>query len=133
MRDLGCSHIQGFIYGKGASAAEVRARFAEEGLDAKTNGFKSSREPRISMLRSVVLHHDGQRYVGRIRNISSGGAMIEGLWNVPEGTPFLIELGSGLTVEATARWSVEDRMGVRFECPIDLRMVQSAVPVRLAG
>ncbi len=133
VRSLGCSQIQGFIYGKAASAGEVSQRFAEHGTDVKANGFKSSRSSRISMLRSVGLVHDGQRYVARVRNISSGGAMIEGLWNVPEGTAFGIELADGLAVEAVARWSVDDRMGVRFEHPIDLRMVQSAAPVRLAG
>ena len=70
----------------------------------------------MSMLRSVAIHHQGQRYVGRVRNISAGGAMIE-----------------GLTIEAVARWSVDDRMGVQFAHPIDVRHVQSASPVRLAG
>jgi len=133
VRSLGCSQIQGFIYGKGSGAAEVAQRFAEQGLAAKADGFKSSRSPRLSMLRSVVLHHEGQRYVGRVRNISSGGAMIEGLWNVPEDTIFQIQLADGLTVDAATRWSVDDRMGVQFDRPIDLRTAQAAPPVRLAG
>ena len=37
------------------------------------------------MLRKVVLEHSGEFYNGTIRNISQGGAMIEGLWNVPPG------------------------------------------------
>ena len=87
----------------------------------------------MSMLRSVAIHHQGQRYVGRVRNISAGGAMIEGLWNVPPETSFQIDLAEGLTIEAVARWSVDDRMGVQFAHPIDVRHVQSASPVRLAG
>ena len=85
------------------------------------------------MLRSVAIFHGGDRYVGRIRNISSGGAMIEGLWNVPGETEFSIELADGMTVEAVTRWSVDDRMGVQFTQPIDVRMVQSAAPVKMAS
>ncbi len=133
VRSLGCSQIQGFIYGQGAPADEVDARFAEQGVEARASGFKSSRPPRMSMLRSVAIFHQGQRYVGRVRNISGGGAMIEGLWNVPQDTMFRIELADGLTVEAKTRWSVDDRMGVQFSEAVDVRMVQAAAPVRLAG
>ena len=47
------------------------------------------------------------------------GALIEGLWNVPPGTSFSIELAERLVVQATARWSKDDRMGVAFDRPID--------------
>ncbi|MCB2013602.1 MAG: EAL domain-containing protein [Sphingobium sp.] len=133
VRSLGCSQIQGFIYGRGVSAEEVEKQFEEQGREAKANGFKSSRPARMSMLRSVAIFHGGDRYVGRIRNISSGGAMIEGLWNVPGETEFSIELADGMTVEAVTRWSVDDRMGVQFTQPIDVRMVQSAAPVKMAS
>jgi len=133
VRQLGCSQIQGFIYGKGSSAEEVEQRFAEHGMEAEASGFKSSRPPRISMLRSVTIFNQGQRYIGRIRNISASGAMVEGLWNVPQGTEFEIELSEGNSVSAVTRWSVDDRMGVQFAQAIDVRIVQSAAPVRMAG
>lgn len=85
------------------------------------------------MLRSVAIHHQGQRYVGRVRNISAGGAMIEGLWNVPPETSFQIDLAEGMSIDAITRWSVDDRMGVQFAQAIDVRQVQSGSPVRLAG
>lgn len=133
VRSLGVSQIQGFIYGAGARAEEIDSRFAEQGVEAKPEGFKSSREQRMSMLRSVAIYHQGQRYVGRVRNISTGGAMIEGLWNVPPDTVFSIAIADGISIEATARWSVDDRMGVQFATPVDIRAVQSAAPVRLAS
>ena len=133
VRSLGCSQIQGFIYGKGSSAEEVEKRFEEQGTEAQASGFKSSRPPRISMLRSVAIFNQGQRYIGRIRNISASGAMVEGLWNVPQGTEFEIELAEGYNVSAQTRWSVDDRMGVQFAQAIDVRTVQSAGPVRKAG
>ena len=71
------------------------------------------------MLRTIAVHHDGHVYTGRVRNISETGALIEGLWNVPPGTSFSIELAERLVVQATARWSKDDRMGVAFDRPID--------------
>lgn len=133
VRSLGCSQIQGFIYGKGSSAEDVEQRFTEQGIEARATGFKSSRPPRMSMLRSVAIFNQGQRYIGRIRNISASGAMVEGLWNVPQGTEFEIELAEGHSVAAVTRWSVDDRMGVQFAQAIDVRMVQSAAPVRMAS
>ena len=72
------------------------------------------------MLRKVVLDHSGQHYHGTIRNISATGAMIEGLWNVPPGSIFRINLAEGQVVTATARWCQEDRMGIEFSAPLEL-------------
>jgi hypothetical protein len=66
------------------------------------------------MLRKVVLDHHGQLYNGTIRNISATGALVEGLWNVPTGTIFNIQISDTLTVTATTRWCAEDRRGVEF-------------------
>ncbi|MBB6124188.1 EAL domain-containing protein [Sphingobium subterraneum] len=133
IRSLGCSHIQGFIYGQGAPAEEVLARFAQKSAPkAEASGYQSARPPRKTMLRTVSIAHAGQQYVGRVRNISASGAMIEGLWNVPEGTTFTIELADGLTVDATTRWSTQDRMGVVFADDIDLRLL-NAPPMKMAS
>ncbi|MCX7864421.1 MAG: PilZ domain-containing protein, partial [Novosphingobium sp.] len=59
------------------------------------------------------------RYNGTIRNISTTGAMIEGLWNVPEGTEFSIHLSPGYVVKAQTRWCKEDRMGVEFAVALE--------------
>jgi hypothetical protein len=71
------------------------------------------------MLRRVLLEHGGQTYNGTIRNISAGGAMIEGLWNVPVGTIFTVTLSQGHQVTVTARWCEGDRMGVEFAHPLE--------------
>jgi len=84
------------------------------GLTAIAQGPRAARATRQTMLRKVVLDHGTERYQGTIRNISTTGAMIEGLWNVPSGTPFQIELSPGYFVAATSRWCQEDRMGVEF-------------------
>ena len=79
------------------------------------------------MLRKIMLDHAGQQYHGTIRNISSTGAMVEGLWNVPPGTIFRIMLAEGGMVTATARWCQEDRMGVEFAAPLELDAGRIAV------
>lgn len=117
VREHGCTHVQGYIYQMPLSAEETAARLAE-GLEAVARGPRSARAPRQTMLRKVALEHQGQKYDATIRNISATGAMIEGLWNVPEGTVFKVQLSRRHVVTATARWSVDDRMGVVFATPL---------------
>ncbi|MBO9519041.1 MAG: EAL domain-containing protein [Porphyrobacter sp.] len=120
----GCSHIQGFIYGKPLSASDASAR-VRDGLTVEAKGPRASRAPRQTMLRKVVLDHDGQVYQGKIRNVSDTGALIEGLWHVPPGTTFTIEMSDSQTVRAISKWSAEDRMGVEFEQPLASRSTRA--------
>ena len=113
VRVLGCSHVQGYIYDKPLTLAEATARLAT-GLTAIASGPRAARSQRHTVLRKVVLDHAGERYYGTIRNISASGAMIEGLWNVPPGTVFAIQIAEDRVVSATTRWSREDRIGVAF-------------------
>ena len=113
MRMLGCSHIQGFIYDRPLTAESASARL-QTGLIAIAKGPRASRARRQTMLRKVVLDCHGERYQGTIRNISTSGALIEGLWNVPSGTVFNIQVSEHRTIGATTRWSQEDRIGVEF-------------------
>lgn len=82
------------------------------------------------MLRKIVLDHEGERYQGTIRNISASGAMIEGLWNVPPGTVFRIQISSDRAVNATTRWSKEDRIGVAFATPLQIDETGRFIPAQ---
>jgi diguanylate cyclase (GGDEF)-like protein/PAS domain S-box-containing protein len=113
VRMHGCSHIQGYIYEKPLTHANATERL-RTGLSAVACGPQSSRAPRQSMLRKIVLEHGNQHYHGTIRNISSTGALIEGLWNVPPGTIFRVAVTEKIIVTGTARWSKDDRMGLEF-------------------
>jgi diguanylate cyclase (GGDEF)-like protein/PAS domain S-box-containing protein len=117
VRELGCSHIQGFIYEKALTAQRADEKLAS-GLIAIASGPQSARQPRQTMLRKVVLGHGANRYNGTIRNISSSGAMIEGLWDVPKDTVFDLQLSPDYTIQVTTRWSRQDRMGVEFAQPL---------------
>ncbi len=117
VRMLGCSHVQGYIYAKPLTGIAASARI-QTGLAAIAEGPRSARAHRNTMLRKVALEHGGEGYEGTIRNISQTGALIEGLWNVPLGTIFGIQMADGYMVTATARWCQEDRMGVEFAQPL---------------
>ncbi|NIJ15680.1 putative bifunctional diguanylate cyclase/phosphodiesterase [Sphingobium vermicomposti] len=132
IRNLGCSHIQGYVYGRPLEMQEVLERQRIHGTVALTEGFQSSRPERKTMLRTVNVHHDGHVYTGRIRNISATGALLEGLWNVPEGTLFAIEFSDTLTVNAIAQWAQDDRTGVEFTGTLDLSALR-AQPRALAS
>ena len=117
VRMHGCSHVQGYIYEMPLSA-DAAANRLKTGLIAVARGPRSSRAPRQSMLRKVVLDHNGQLYTGTIRNVSTTGALIEGLWNVPTGTIFRITIAEGQIVTGTARWCEQGRIGVEFATPL---------------
>ena len=126
VRTLGCSHIQGYIYSKALSCEAACHRLSQSNT-MKAKGPRSARAPRQSMLRKVVLSHDEHFYNATIRNMANGGAMVEGLWNVPAGTVFQIALSKQKVVTATAIWSDENRMGVQFASPIDLNELDIAL------
>ncbi len=119
VRLLGCSHVQGYIYEKPLSAKAASERLAA-GLKAVASGPRSARSPRQTMLRKVVLEHAGEKYHGTIRNISTTGAMVEGLWNVPPETDFSLHLAKDYVIPAISRWSRDDRMGIEFGRPLEL-------------
>jgi diguanylate cyclase (GGDEF)-like protein/PAS domain S-box-containing protein len=119
VRMLGCSHVQGYIYEKPLSRDNATERL-RTGLTVIAKGPKAARSVRQTMLRKVILENGGQHYHGTIRNISSTGAMVEGLWNVPPGTIFTIILAEGQMLTATTRWCQQDRMGVEFASSLEI-------------
>lgn len=126
IRSLGCSHIQGFVYGRPMPFEATLTLLETNNGYARAEGPKAaSRDPRPASLRTVSLTHQGHTYPGRARNISRHGAMIEGLLEVPVGTVFDIEITKGLTVRGTCRWSREDRMGVEFAEPIEIEQLRA--------
>jgi len=145
VRMHGCSHVQGYIYSRPLSTADATT-LLKTGLQVVARGPRSARAARQMMLRRVVLDHQGQRYNGTIRNVSTTGALIEGLWNVPAGTVFQVQLTQDFAVNCTTRWSQADRIGVEFANPLprdktgQIAVAQTSVqrplvrePIRKAG
>lgn len=130
VRNLGCSHIQGYIYSKAISSTAAN-ELLQTGLQLEARGYRSARAPRQSMLRKVMLEHGGQFYSARVRNFSGAGAMIEGLWNVPPGTVFNVAFSKSLIASAVSIWSEDDRMGVKFNEPVDLEAENQSRDIRI--
>ena len=131
IRSLGCSHIQGFVYGEPADAEGVRRQLAET-PKIKPMGHKISRAPRHKMLRSARFAIGKANGNVRIRNISITGAMIDGVYLDPRaiGTEVLIELVENEMTEARIAWASEGRAGIAFAENIDLDHVSQALANR---
>ena len=93
---------------------------------ASAEGFQSNRVTRKRTFRRIGVHHADFCYEGLVRNISSTGALIDGLWDVPAETRFSLQFDNDLFVGAIARWSHENRMGVEFDHPIELTGIGEA-------
>jgi len=120
IRGLGCSHVQGYIYGKPMDLVEVLALLREGGGRVEAKGYKSAREPRLTTFRTIQVGSGGHQYEAIVRNMSPRGALIEGLWNVPPGTPLTLEFGPEQVFNAEARWSSGNRAGVKFAVAVDI-------------
>ncbi|HZV19137.1 MAG TPA: EAL domain-containing protein [Sphingobium sp.] len=126
IRSLGCSHVQGYVYGRPINTAATVALLADNNGHARASGHKASRERRMTLLRSVTLHVGDRDHPARIRNVSAHGAMIEGITGVSAGTRVRVELAAGYTVTGSCRWCLGDRIGVEFEQAIDSDRLRSS-------
>ncbi|TKD52815.1 putative bifunctional diguanylate cyclase/phosphodiesterase [Sphingomonas baiyangensis] len=115
IRGLGCSHIQGYVYGRPMDA-EAAVALSRKGF-AQPGGYRISRAPRIRTLRWARLQAGDQSGEVRIRNVSTTGAMIDGI-AFPEGAaqfPVQIELIEGQMFNATVRWAHDGQAGLAFD------------------
>jgi hypothetical protein len=113
VRLLGCSHVQGYIYYKPMNAADI-SDLVQGDMVAMAEGPQSARNPRQVLLRRVVVVYNGNRLNATLRNISEGGAMIEGLWNMPVGSIVQVVFSAEKSATAQVRWSRENRVGLAF-------------------
>ena len=131
IRSLGCSHIQGYIFGRPMLADEARMRVVGTGKLAMP-GLLVSRDPRVAVLRAAVISNPRGKETGRIRNLSRSGAMIECGIAFRPGEPVTLDFGDGRPVKGVIRWADEERFGVAFDEPIEAeqlnpqRMLKSA-------
>ncbi len=115
IRDLNVSHVQGFVYSMAVEADEL-LRLVENGeWIVHPNGPAKFRQDRVSMFRKVQAIHDNHCYSLMIRNISATGALMEGLFDVPVGTKFVIDFGEGQLALAVVRRSQKLQQGIEFE------------------
>jgi hypothetical protein len=78
------------------------------------------REPRQRLLRSGTLYWSGISVPVRLRNISSGGAQVEGERELWQGAEVELDLGEAGFHVAEVRWSSDGQIGLRFAADFDL-------------
>ncbi|KTE31731.1 diguanylate phosphodiesterase [Sphingopyxis sp. HIX] len=115
IRKLNVSHVQGYVYSKSVSNAELLGHAETGHWMIEPAGPARQRNDRFQMFRKVGAVHDNYRYTVVMRNLSATGAFIEGIMNVPLGTQFVIDFGEGQLVTATVRRSKNHQQGIQFE------------------
>ncbi len=133
IRSLGCSHIQGYIFGRPMASDEARARVAGAGKLA-VSGLLVTRDPRVAVLRAATIHSRHGTSPARVRNLSCSGAMMEASLALKVGESIRIDFGVGRPVRSAVRWIDDDRFGVAFDEPIELEQItQPRAAVRSAA
>jgi hypothetical protein len=126
VRDLGCSLVQGYIFGRPMPAEEAR-ELAGKGSASLPTALPP-REPRMRIIRAALLHYQGQVKGARLRNISSGGALVECREELPVGAQVQLDFAAGGMVEAEIRWTKGTQFGCQFKERFDLKLLQPAAP-----
>lgn len=125
VRNLGVSLIQGFYFAKPMPADEAAA-LAVKGSATRPDAHLIQREPRIRIIRAALLHYHGRVKGARLRNISSGGALVECRDEVEVGTDIGLDFGAGGVIAAKIVWTKGTQFGVQFAEKFDLKLLQVA-------
>nr|NUR37537.1 EAL domain-containing protein [Sphingomonas sp.] len=131
VRDLGCSLVQGYIFGKPMVPEEAQD-LAGKGSAALPTSKYPPREPRMRIIRAALLHHQGQVKGARLRNISSGGALVECREELPVGAHVQLDFAAGGLIDAEVRWTKGTQFGCQFTEKFDLKLLQPAKPTTKA-
>jgi hypothetical protein len=106
--------------------AEEALELAARAAPAKPEGKLKARETRMRIIRAALLHYAGQVKGARLRNISSGGALVECREPVPEGAQIQLDFAAGGLIEAEVRWVKGTQFGVQFKKKFNLKLLQLA-------
>ena len=115
IRKLGCSHIQGYYYGPPLEVSELSEKLGVHGENAEAVGPKTSRSPRLSLLRRGRLSINGQDMPARLRNISTTGVLIETGQFLQQGQRGMLDIQDGPTVPVRVVWWSDNRCGCAFD------------------
>ena len=126
VRDLGCSLVQGYIFGRPMPPEEAR-ELASKGSAALPAALPP-REPRMRIIRAALLHYQGQVKGARLRNISGGGALVECREELPVGAQIKLDFAAGGVIDAEVRWTKGTQFGCQFMERFDLKLLQPAAP-----
>lgn len=115
MQRLGVRQIQGYIYAAAVPPEDIVEALESGAWVIDPEGPSKYRPERRTVLRKVGLIHEDHRYEVMMRNLSRTGCMVEGLVDVPVGTPFVVDFGEGQLAVAVVRRSAGAAQGLEFE------------------
>jgi diguanylate cyclase (GGDEF)-like protein/PAS domain S-box-containing protein len=124
VRTLGCSLVQGYIFGKPMPAEEALALAMKGAATLPTK--LPPREARMRIIRAALLHHEGRVLGARLRNISSGGALVECREEMRAGAVVQLDFAAGGLIEAEIRWVKGTQFGCQFKTKFNLKLLQQA-------
>jgi diguanylate cyclase (GGDEF)-like protein len=127
VRSLGCSLVQGYFFGKPMPADEA-LELAKKGAIIRPDAHLTPREARMRIIRAALLHYQGQVKGARLRNISSGGALVECREQVDVGALVELDFAAGGLISGEVRWTNGSQFGVQFKDKFDLRLLQPTKP-----
>jgi len=118
IRELGCSHVQGYIFGKPVPSEE--AREIANTVRVEAAGFQCLREPRHRLMRRAIAMIGGFEEEIRLRNISVTGALVECRRPVAPGTHLTIDIVGVGPASGIVKWSGNGKFGMQFDREFDL-------------
>ncbi len=118
VRDLGVSHVQGYLYSKAVESAELCRLASTREWRIAPAGPARQRSERRSMYRKVRVLLDNGYHAALIRNLSESGALIEGLPDSPVGSELIVDFGDGQLALAAIRRKIGLRHGIAFGEPL---------------
>jgi diguanylate cyclase (GGDEF)-like protein len=118
IRELGCSHVQGYIFGRPAAADQARALANRSRVEAA--GFQCMREPRHRLMRRATAMIGGFEEEIRLRNISVTGALIECRRPLTPDTQLRINIVGVGPVTGIVKWAGNGKAGIQFDHEFEL-------------
>lgn len=102
----------------------------DQGARGKQEVLREKSRDSMFLTTTVVFDGSPQEVTARVRNISSGGMMIDMAASRDEGLGLTAQLKNVGEVRGTVAWSTDTRMGIAFEHEIDpqLARVKPVVP-----
>jgi diguanylate cyclase (GGDEF)-like protein len=118
IRELGCSHVQGYIFGRPVAAEEARELANRTRVEAA--GFQCLREPRHRLMRRATAMIAGFEEEIRLRNISITGALVECRRPLTPGDQLKINIVGVGPVCGNVKWAGNGKAGIQFDHEFDL-------------
>jgi hypothetical protein len=111
-------------------AAIVAAHQVAASEPLETQRSMMPRSTRHGLVWNGTLYWTFEAFNVRIRNISSGGALLDCERTLPQGAPIRLNLSDAGTFPGEVRWSRNGQIGIKFDRMFDVATLVSAQPIK---